>query len=245
MKKYGYIGKALLFIGLAAVLCFQKPAKADQLAKSKTMTINGTISIQDANHNQLHDFSDAIVYISEVNGNTGFNVKPESPVITSRNMTFVPPVLPILKGTTVIFNNNDDYVHNVYSLSAVKPFDLGISKKGEKRRITFDQPGLARIYCNIHKMMIGYLLILGNPYFTRVRQDATYSISDVPTGNYEVNCWYRYGETIRNRISSTNITLIHAGTNTVHEIELNFNLIKTHEDPLHNNKWGKAYKQKY
>jgi len=53
-------------------------------------------------------------------------------------------------GDVVHFQNNDPFSHNVYSLSDAKSFDLGSYPKGNKRSVTFDQPGVVEVGCAIH-----------------------------------------------------------------------------------------------
>ena len=48
--------------------------------------------------------------------------------------TFIPHVLPILKGTTVAFPNADNYYHNVFSVVAGERFDLGRYGEGSARQ---------------------------------------------------------------------------------------------------------------
>ena len=229
MKRRGLFRTILLLGWLLA----QTLWATDPPSTEKVFTLSGTVSIQDGNGKSLNDYSDVVLYIPVVNSNRGFRPRTENPVIVNRRMAFVPPVLPVLKRTKVLFKNEDENVHNVYSLSTAKPFDLGITQKGEVRSVTFDQTGICRLYCNIHNMMIGYVLILGNPYFTQARADGSFLIPDLPRGDYEIVCWYRYGDQVRKRISVTNGS------------QLNFELIKTHGDPLHNNKWGKPYRPAY
>ena len=48
----------------------------------------------------------------------------------------------------------DDEFHNVFSYSRVKRFDLGRFRKDENSPVlTFEKPGLVKIYCEIHKHM--------------------------------------------------------------------------------------------
>ena len=56
-------------------------------------------------------------------------------------------------GDTVEFRNEDEFFHNVYSLSDAKSFDLGSYPQGESRSITLDQPGTIEVECAIHPSM--------------------------------------------------------------------------------------------
>src|SRR5262245_28792747 len=75
------------------------------------------------------------------------------PVINQKGAAFSPHVLPIVAGTTVEWPNHDDIFHNVFSISEAKPFDLGLYKDPETKRVTFDKPGRVDAFCSIHKAM--------------------------------------------------------------------------------------------
>ena len=57
-------------------------------------------------------------------------------------------------GDTVQFHNEDKVSHNLYSLSEAKTFDLGTMRKGEIRKMTFDQHGDVQVQCAIHTDML-------------------------------------------------------------------------------------------
>jgi plastocyanin len=111
-------------------------------------------------------------------------------ILDQRDLMFYPHVLAIEQGTTVIFPNNDDVFHNVFSYSNAKQFDLGRYPKGQFRTVTFDTPGVIRLFCDIHAHMNAVILVLDNPYFTSPDDTGTFSIPDVPSGRYTVHFWY-------------------------------------------------------
>ena len=114
----------------------------------------------------------------------------EHVVMDQKNMTFVPHVLPVIKGTTVDFLNSDLVQHNVYSPDAVADnVNLGTWLKGETRPFTFNKLGVATLKCNVHVDMEAYILVLQNPYFAKVNNDGSFSISNVPEGTYIVKLW--------------------------------------------------------
>jgi len=111
-------------------------------------------------------------------------------ILDQRDMMFYPHVLAIQQGTTVVFPNNDDVYHNVFSYSQPRQFDLGRYPQGQFRTVTFDRPGVVRIYCDIHAHMNAVILVLENPYFTSPDESGSYSIPDVPAGRYTIHFWY-------------------------------------------------------
>ncbi|MCF6154529.1 MAG: hypothetical protein E3K36_04600 [Candidatus Brocadia sp.] len=145
--------------------------------------INGTVKAKKAKY-----LRDTIVYIEHVPD--VFEPPQEHAVIDQKNMTFIPHVLPLLKGTTVDFLNSDLVQHNVYSPDAVADnFNLGTWLKGEIRPFTFNKLGVASIRCNVHVDMLAYVLVLQNPYFARVDKEGKFSITNVPEGEYILKVW--------------------------------------------------------
>lgn len=146
-------------------------------------TITGTVKAKKAKF-----LKDTIAYIENVPN--AFEPPKEHALIDQKNMTFIPRVLPILKGTTVDFLNSDLVQHNVYSPDAVADnFNLGTWLKGETRPFTFNKLGIASIRCNVHVDMLAYVLVLQNPYFARVNIDGSFSIPGVPEGKYTIKLW--------------------------------------------------------
>lgn len=109
--------------------------------------------------------------------------------IDQRNETFVPHVLAITVGTTVDFPNNDTTYHNVFSLSRVRPFDLGRYAAGRSRAVTFNRPGIVRVFCDIHSHMSAFILVFAHRYFAVTDDQGHYRIDDVPPGTYVLRAW--------------------------------------------------------
>ena len=106
-----------------------------------------------------------------------------------RNETFVPHVLAITAGTVVDFPNSDRFYHNVFSLSKAARFDLGRYAKGKSKSIRFDQPGIVRVFCEIHSHMNAFVLVFAHPFFAMTDSDGRYRINNVPAGTYNVIAW--------------------------------------------------------
>lgn len=140
----------------------------------------------------LRDF---VVYIE---GPAGTNaLAPVKPVqvltkktVSQKGAVFSPRVLPVMAGTTVEWPNEDDIFHNVFSISAAKEFDLGLYKKPEVKRVTFDKPGRVDVFCSIHSSMNCVVLVLENPFFATTDEKGRYSITGVPAGAYQLKAWH-------------------------------------------------------
>jgi plastocyanin len=103
---------------------------------------------------------------------------------------FRPALLPIQAGTTVVFPNGDDFYHNVFSYSKTRRFDLGRYRKNDRPPAEFfDQPGVVKLYCEIHQHMRGLILVLDTPYFARTQTNGIYELTDLPAGRYVLKAW--------------------------------------------------------
>ncbi len=74
--------------------------------------------------------------------------------VGQKNKAFTVKELTVKVGDTVHFTNQDDFFHNVFSLSDLKTFDLGSYPKGEFKSVTFDKAGKVEVECAIHPSMM-------------------------------------------------------------------------------------------
>jgi len=117
-----------------------------------------------------------------------------------RHESFIPHVLPILKGSTVEFPNVDPIYHNVFSLSKAASFDLGRYPSGTSRFVRFEEPGMVRVFCHIHADMSAVIIVLDGPFFTSPDPGGSFEIRDVPPGTYTVNAWHERARPIRRQV---------------------------------------------
>ena len=117
-------------------------------------------------------------------------VRVETKRVNQKAATFSPHVLPVVAGTTVEWPNNDDIFHNVFSMSETKPFDLGLYKSPEVKRVTFDKAGRVDVFCSIHANMNCIVLVVENPFFAVTDEAGRYAITNVPAGTYQLKAWH-------------------------------------------------------
>jgi plastocyanin len=116
-------------------------------------------------------------------------VQTSKVVLDQRNLSFEPTVLVVRVGTTVEFPNNDKVFHNVFSFRDGRKFDLGMYPTGTSKRIAFDKPGLARIFCNIHPNMAAYVMAVATPFHAVSDERGNFTIPGVPPGTYTYHAW--------------------------------------------------------
>jgi hypothetical protein len=133
---------------------------------------------------------DAVVYVDRVPPSAVAPPTGPPPRLEQKNQAFVPRVLALAAGTTVDFPNLDAVFHNVFSVSPPKRFDLGKYPKGHSRSVTFSQPGLVKVYCDIHSDMAAFLYVLPHAFFAQPDDAGFFAIPPLPAGHYRLRVWH-------------------------------------------------------
>jgi hypothetical protein len=132
----------------------------------------------------------------------------------------------------VVFPNEDPIFHNVFSVSGENRFDLELYKRPKSGSWTFQHPGVARVYCNIHPQMSAVVLVRDNPYFAKTAPDGSFSIPDVPAGKYVLRAWHERGGE-----GAQDVTITARGET---EVQITLDASGWKRLP-HKNKFGKDY----
>ena len=110
-------------------------------------------------------------------------------VITQKEQTFLPCVLPVTVGSTVYFINEDQFVHSIYSMT-LRNIAIGRRPPGEMHPRKIAKPGVVQLTCDIHTHMRGVILSLETPYFTRADAEGRYRLRGLPDGRYRVEVYH-------------------------------------------------------
>lgn len=171
----GRLPRALLGVCLAAGLAAAAQA--------------GTVSVEvaDAAGKPL---ADAVVFLDSAEARK--RVKPIAGAeVAQEKRKFVPGVLVIPVGTEVRFPNHDSVRHHVYSFSPAKKFELKLYSGTPSNPVLFDKPGVVVLGCNIHDLMVGWMLVVETPYYGHTpAAGGKVQFDDVPPGVYTLRTWH-------------------------------------------------------
>jgi plastocyanin len=169
-------------ITLLAIAVTLPLVAAGRAAAQNDRIVKGTVTLPPDSGSP----KDVVVYLEGTIGTP----TPGKGSVDQRDMTFIPHVLPVALGSTVEILNTDDVLHNTFSNSAAKRFDVGMFKRGESRSVTFDKPGIVELRCNVHPKMHAFILVLENNYFATPDERGSYQISGIPAGRYKLRAWH-------------------------------------------------------
>jgi len=157
---------------IAVIFSFAVLAAMAFPANTLAGKIKGTVKVKG-----LRTPADVVVYLTKAPA-TDVDLSKAKFVMDQQNLAFIPHVLPIPVGATVLFPNNDKVNHNVFSMSRTKKFNLGSYEPGENKKVVFDKPGIVEVRCDVHAEMAAYILVMKNPYFAVTDKQGNFEIPD-------------------------------------------------------------------
>jgi plastocyanin len=116
-----------------------------------------------------------------------------APVVVSKDKRFTPRVIAVRKGAQVTFPNVDPIFHNAFSRTPGNEFDLGLYRRGASRSVRLNNPGLVRVYCNIHPEMAAYVMVVERGPFATAGADGQFSVRGIAPGPRTVRFWNERG----------------------------------------------------
>lgn len=202
-------------------------AAARPVLAGPTGRVVGKVTVTEADGKHVPG-ADVVVYV------VGFKEPPagQGARVEQKGRKFVPDLVAITVGESVTFPNGDPFLHNVFSQSPPRKFDLGSFKKHEEKTKDFPAPGVVDVYCNIHPEMAATILVLPNRRHVRASADGSYVLDGVPAGVWTVFAYTRRAT----RPVSAQVTVA-AGADTSLDLAL-----QRGGEREHLNKYGEKYR---
>jgi plastocyanin len=177
-------------LSIAALMMVVAPGRARAQG-----TVAGTLSLEERPGAERGDIRSAVVYLESREKMIPVYDVPamRSKVIAMHGREFLPHVAVVLTGGSVAFPNQDPFSHNVFSNVDLGPFDLGLYRRGATRSATFARAGVYPIYCNIHSMMVSFVVAVPTPWATQPDASGHFTLRGVPAGRYVVHAWHEHG----------------------------------------------------
>ena len=127
---------------------------------------------------------DAVVYLKEVAKGKAWGKQEKPPEIDNVKCKFEPTVQVIRAGAFDIVNG-DSVLHNTHGFYGKRTaFNLALPNKGDRITKQLDKPGQVRVECDAHGWMLAWVYVADSPYYALTGKDGSFSIADVPPGDY-------------------------------------------------------------
>jgi plastocyanin len=127
---------------------------------------------------------DAVVYLTKIDKGKAWPQPAAKPELDNVKCTFEPRVQVIPAGTLVV-KNTDPVLHNTHGFYGKRTaFNLALPNQGQEIETPLDRAGTVRVECDAHGWMLGWVYVVDNPYYAVTGEDGSFSIGDVPPGDY-------------------------------------------------------------
>lgn len=198
-------------------------------ALCSAMEVSGTIRLKGSGANAAN-IGDAIIYFVPDQENT-LEVEQGEFTISMARKQFVPRTMAVPVGSTIKVPNKDSISHNAFSPTKPNNFDLELYGRGEEKSFTVKDPGIIKIYCNVHYHMVAYVLSLNTPYHTRPTNDGKFSL-EIPNQAGKLVVWHER--------TNEYTQLIKPDQKNIVDTSLK---ITKRRLPAHSNKFGRSYRR--
>jgi Carboxypeptidase regulatory-like domain len=140
-----------------------------------------------------------VLYISEgLTGSAATAVSSREPTFDQKNCIYTPHVLALDVNQKFKVTTSDQTTHNIHPLPNAMTGNIPWNKSqppgAPPIETSWKAEEMIPVKCNIHPWMHGYFALVKGPYAT-TDESGSYTISDVPPGDYTVTAWQEeYGK---------------------------------------------------
>ena len=117
----------------------------------------------------------------------GFGPPPQ---IDQHECVFIPRLVVVPVGGTVEFLNSDRLLHNIRSKNIKRNRAFNRTQpRGRTIAITFTEPEIVRVGCDLHPWMRSWVVVAEHPFYTVTGADGEFTLPNVPPGQYTLQVW--------------------------------------------------------
>lgn len=158
---------------------------------------SGPVYAEDVVINANGTLKNAFVYIKSGLAAGEYPTPTTGVKLDQKGCIYTPRVVGVMVNQPLEISNSDDTGHNIHPMPKVnREWNESQPPKGDLKVKTFPKEELPPILfkCNIHPWMRAWVGVSSHPFFAVTGEDGTFTIKDVPAGEYTLEVWQeRYG----------------------------------------------------
>ncbi|GAB4389300.1 MAG: hypothetical protein Kow0025_13840 [Thermodesulfovibrionales bacterium] len=144
----------------------------------------------------------AVAIIKEIARGKAWGKPAEAPRLDNDKCVFVPHVQVMQVGSEIAIHNSDPMLHNTHGFYGKKTaFNVALPFPGAEVKRKLDKPGVVRVDCDVHGWMQGWIFVADNPYYALTGEDGSFTIGDVPAGDYTILIWQEHAGEMERQVS--------------------------------------------
>ena len=121
-----------------------------------------------------------------------YTASAEPVTIDQNGCHYVPHVVGVMVGQPLKILNSDGTLHNVHGVPKLNDqFNFAMPKFVKQKETKFGKEEImVAMKCDVHPWMSGFIGVVDNPYFAVTGADGTFTIKDLPPGEYTIEAWH-------------------------------------------------------
>ena len=135
----------------------------------------------------------AVAWLEGISKGKRWDESLENPVLDQIKCSFVPHMIFVRKGSELDIKSSDNVLHTVhaYNQKAQTIFNLAMTGKSAKNKMSLGRPGVLDIQCDAgHRWMQAHIVVLSNPYYSVSNEKGVGRIDGIPPGRYIFHVWH-------------------------------------------------------
>ncbi len=142
---------------------------------------------------------DTVVYLAKVKQGKAFDAslshEHDTPLL-QKGCEFKPFLQVMRNESKIAAENSDPVLHNIHTYEIIgrtrkTVFNVSQPDRGTVTKKVKLKRGVGmKIECDAHDFMHGFVFVAKNPYFSKVAEDGSYKIDQVPPGKYTLKVWH-------------------------------------------------------
>ena len=131
-----------------------------------------------------------VVWLDKVEGGNPIDSLGAEFILDQKICAYNPHVLIVPVNTAVKILNNDKILHNIHTYGVKnKPVNLAQPRFKKTIKMTFTEPEIVQVRCDVHGWMSAWIIVAEHAYYTVTDEKGEYILVGIPPGNYTLNFW--------------------------------------------------------
>lgn len=145
----------------------------------------------------------AVVWLDRPPAATSGEALPSTTSMDQKECMFTPRVVVVPAGGKIDFLNSDRLLHNLHSTPSANPPFNRTQPKGRTITISFSQPEIIRVTCDLHSWMRGWVVVADHPFYALTNGAGEFELRGLPAGRYTLKVWQERLGTISKEVVVT------------------------------------------